>query len=415
MSKEMEVEQIIGKLNTNKKDTDLDKRKVEKKNSLPLQIIINEDFVKSKLYDCDKESVERFIIYLHTLVLNDLNYTNAVTKNLLEDPLKSFYNFDLPRNKPYFISPIHEVKFIDHAHYDSINLFQEEYLLYAQILNDLQITYGELIKPEFFEFYELLKVELMEFDALLTKLTSDLNIYYLEAVRANTRRLYTYRSEGTGFNDLLSEFIKFINNRGSYYEIDTNHYIDFMNTWVKNFGIADKIVIENIAGAAHTVSLLRGEEKINLADLGYGTTQFLPILFKTVLAVVGSKDFTLSDTRAIFLLEEPETNLHPNLQAKLADFLVDVTRKFHVTLLVETHSEYLIRKLQILTKRGEIKPDDSVIYYFKNSENLQEGESNVNKITIDENGDLDGEFGKGFMDEADNLAIELHQLKHRKN
>jgi hypothetical protein len=47
MNQEMEVEPIIGKLKTNKKDIDLEKRKVEKKNSLPLQIVINEDFVKN--------------------------------------------------------------------------------------------------------------------------------------------------------------------------------------------------------------------------------------------------------------------------------------------------------------------------------------------------------------------------------
>ncbi len=51
------------------------------------------------------------------------------------------------------------------------------------------------------------------------------------------------------------------------------------------------------------------------------------------------------------LLEEPESNLHPNLQSKLADFLIDASDRFGIKWVIETHSEYFIRKLQYWTAK----------------------------------------------------------------
>jgi predicted ATPase len=112
----------------------------------------------------------------------------------------------------------------------------------------------------------------------------------------------------------------------------------------------------------------------------------------------------------LLLLEEPETNLHPKLQSLLADFLVDVAKEFHITLLVETHSEYLIRKLQYLTAKKEITPADTAIYYFYDPENVPAGKKQVERIRIETDGSLDKDFGTGFFDEADNLAIDLFNI-----
>jgi predicted ATPase len=95
----------------------------------------------------------------------------------------------------------------------------------------------------------------------------------------------------------------------------------------------------------------------------------------------------------------------------LADFLVDVARKFHITLLVETHSEYLIRKLQYLTAKKEITPADTAIYYFYDPENVPAGKKQVEKINIQEDGRLDKNFGEGFFDEASQLISLLWQTQ----
>ena len=114
--------------------------------------------------------------------------------------------------------------------------------------------------------------------------------------------------------------------------------------------------------------------------------------------------------KPIVLIEEPESNLHPNYQSKLADLLVDATNNFNIQFIVETHSEYLIRKLQYLTAKNVIKPEDTIIHYFTDPKQLAKGEKQIKEIRIKKNGVLTQDFGTGFFDEADNLAIDLFQI-----
>jgi predicted ATPase len=96
---------------------------------------------------------------------------------------------------------------------------------------------------------------------------------------------------------------------------------------------------------------------------------------------------------------------------------IDAARTFNIQFIIETHSEYLIRKLQYLTAKGEIKPEDTVIYYFYPPDDVPPGEEQVKRIDIQEDGSLTDDFGRGFFDEADNLAIDLYTLvtQNRKN
>ena len=116
-----------------------------------------------------------------------------------------------------------------------------------------------------------------------------------------------------------------------------------------------------------------------------------------------------------YIIEEPETGLHPAFQSKMAEMLVDIQKTFKVNLIIETHSEYLIRKLQYLTATKEIEPSDAVIYYFNNPKKVPEGEEQIKKITIDENGSLSDHFGPGFIDEGTNIKFELLRFINRNN
>ena len=115
------------------------------------------------------------------------------------------------------------------------------------------------------------------------------------------------------------------------------------------------------------------------------------------------------------IIEEPESNLHPALQSKLADLFVDALKSNkNLKIILETHSEYLIRKLQYLTADGVAQPEDSVIYYFydPNHPAVISGDvEQIKKITIDEAGFLSDDFGSGFFDEAQNIAISLFGLQ----
>ena len=78
----------------------------------------------------------------------------------------------------------------------------------------------------------------------------------------------------------------------------------------------------------------------------------------------------------------------------------------------ETHSEYLIRKLQFWVAKYRINSDDINIYYLNNQNSYSEVEDSVlKKIKIRKDGSLSEPFGEGFFDEAINLKFELLKLK----
>lgn len=229
------------------------------------------------------------------------------------------------------------------------------------------------------------------------------NTEYIEAVRANTKRLYTNDSQGTSFNELILEY--------QSREISQKS-IAFTNKWLKLFGIADGVKFDNVEGVANTVYLVKGNEKIALADLGYGITQFLPILMKISLEEpIQKKSYNI--VKKTILLEEPETNLHPKLQSLLADFIVDAINNFEIRFIIETHSEYIIRKLQILTAEKKIFPASSAIYYF--NEPGASTDEQIIAIDILENGSLSKDFGDGFFDEASELKFQLLKFKNKKS
>ena len=110
------------------------------------------------------------------------------------------------------------------------------------------------------------------------------------------------------------------------------------------------------------------------------------------------------------ILEEPEANLHPSLQSKLADLLMYIQEREGVKFTIDTHSEYFIRKLQYLTAKKDLKTEDSVIYYFNDDKYVTNTEPKVKEIFINEDGGLTDSFGPGFFDEATKLQFDLIKL-----
>lgn len=160
----------------------------------------------------------------------------------------------------------------------------------------------------------------------------------------------------------------------------------------------------------------------SLKNFGYGLSLLSNLIFKII--EVGVKKYGEpgpdgerypSGRTSLLILEEPETNLHPKFQSLLADFLIEAANTFKIQFIIETHSEYLIRKLQYLTAKKMIKPDDSIIYYFYDPNNIPTGEEQVRRIEIREDGSLSADFGTGFFDIADNIAISIFNLKKHDN
>ncbi len=107
--------------------------------------------------------------------------------------------------------------------------------------------------------------------------------------------------------------------------------------------------------------MLLGRAPLN--HVGRGIGHILPVIVAGLLTdpLLGQKpetDITLSDYldscthSPILVLEEIESHLHPKAQTGLADFLVALARSGR-QLIVETHSDHLVRRLRGLIARSQ--------------------------------------------------------------
>lgn len=190
----------------------------------------------------------------------------------------------------------------------------------------------------------------------------------------------------------------------------------FIDKWLTEFGIATKHNDENgmllqirkesslgFSIFVHDNTLIAQKSiygYVNLADKGYGSGQILAILLKICVSSRSVSRKKRNDNQfTTIILEEPESNLHPDYQAKLIDMLWDAHQKFSIRFIIECHSEYMIRRLQVLVKNKDLLPSQVGITYFSETENEQ--------ITIQENGFLNRTLPSGFMDIAAHMAIEI--------
>lgn len=180
----------------------------------------------------------------------------------------------------------------------------------------------------------------------------------------------------------------------------------FMQRWLKEFDLGVDYELTSIGGESHIVNIKSEDGKLtNLADKGMGAIQLI-VLFCRLATIVAKKVHDDESQRVI--IEEPEQNLHPSYQSKLADFFYIMNKEHKFRFLIETHSEYLIRKTQVLVKRDGLAKEGAenpfFVYYF--------GGDNADgkpyyQMRYRSDGRFVNKFGKGFFDEAANLAYEI--------
>lgn len=229
-------------------------------------------------------------------------------------------------------------------------------------------------------------------------------IGYADSSNVEVKRLYPLDLSDK-FGNLWKQF-----NKISDENLNNYYHGDFMRYWLKELGIGNDILVENIEGVLR-IKLISPEtpEGRLLADYGYGITQLVALLLNIELAIsrvndkfisfvgdYGDEDYGLSFYPSFLILEEPEVHLHPMLQSKLADMFLDAS-KHGVRIIAETHSEYMIRRSQVIvadqfSKNPEYIPQFKVYYFPAEGEPYDMG--------YQKNGHFIESFGSGFFDEA---------------
>ncbi len=257
---------------------------------------------------------------------------------------------------------------------------------------------------------------------------------FIEAVRAFSQRIISNDSN-LYLSDTIFQFHKFILKHQHNNKRFINEYsktIDFINKWITEFTNKrfKRLDIIDIQSGYKEINFVDDyDNKINITDCGFGFTPLIPIILS--VALTGYKVLT-DKNNYIMIIEEPETHLHPNLQSKLAEFFIDAFKTFEVIekesynlhFIVETHNEYMIRKLPVILM-NEKKIYDEYLQEGKKYEYLKSekiGIYNINTINpiieseysnfikIEDNGTFSGQFNIGFTDEIDRIIKNYYEL-----
>ena len=145
------------------------------------------------------------------------------------------------------------------------------------------------------------------------------------------------------------------------------------------------------------------ELKINLADVGQGLSQILPIVVQSNLDVSNS----------ITVFEQPELHLHPAAHGDVAELIADSAKGHQDSVfLIETHSENFIHRIRklIVDSTHELNSNDVAIYWVE----VNDKSSTLEQITINNDGELSS-WPEGVFEEGLSDVLEINKLRNAKN
>lgn len=199
------------------------------------------------------------------------------------------------------------------------------------------------------------------------------SIYYLGPLREKAERLYPWkgtRPESVGISGqftidaILAASERRIN---MGYRRPTKLFAEVIAQKLHEMGLIDDFEVKPISKDRQEylvrICTKGSKDWVDLPDVGFGISQVLPILVQLFYAPVGS----------IIIMEQPEIHLHPSAQSALADVMISAVKAREnekdrkIQLIIETHSEHLLRRLQRRIAEEAITEKDISAYFADNS------------------------------------------------
>jgi predicted ATPase len=172
--------------------------------------------------------------------------------------------------------------------------------------------------------------------------------------------------------------------------------------WLQEMGlIYDFKVVELAKGSSRwhaKVQIRKNGTEALLTDVGFGVSQVLPVVTLLQYVPEGST----------VILEQPEIHLHPLAQAHLADVILNAALHRNVQVIVESHSEHLLLRLQRRVAEGKVSNDDLKLYFC----DAPEGTATLKPLGLDIFGTIDN-WPEHFMGDSfgETYATEKARLK----
>ena len=177
--------------------------------------------------------------------------------------------------------------------------------------------------------------------------------------------------------------------------------------WMRKLGLVDSLDVKRIAPGRSEYEIMIRTPKdvsdVNLTDAGFGLSQLLPVIVQC---------FYNQDSTVIF--EQPEIHLHPSVQAGLADLFIAAIQRTEGPqppnqIIVESHSEHFLHRLQRRLAEEAIHPEDVAIYFVERGSHG----SSIRELEVDEYGNIrnwpDGFFGDEMGDRLAMMDAEMRR------
>ncbi|MDY0249540.1 MAG: DUF3696 domain-containing protein [Pseudomonas sp.] len=180
--------------------------------------------------------------------------------------------------------------------------------------------------------------------------------------------------------------------------------------WLQQMGVATECAVRSVPDSSNTYQLLLKSHadacEVNLADLGFGVSQLLPVIVQAFYAQPNSTVW----------LEQPEIHLHSQVQAGLADMLIaaiqakEGDQARNVQIIVESHSEHFLNRLQRRIAEGVISHHDVAVYFCS----LDGKQAKIEALTVDTYGEIANWPDHLFGDEMTDIAARALAAVQRK-
>ena len=219
------------------------------------------------------------------------------------------------------------------------------------------------------------------------------NIYYLGPLRDYPRRSYTwagYQPQDVGKKgEQAVAALLASRNQNKEEKIEQR-----IAEWLRELGLIYDFQLKPIAENRQEYELrvrrTPNASEVLITDVGFGVSQILPVLVLCYYAPEG----------ATLIFEQPEIHLHPSVQAGLADVFIDVIKNRNMQIILESHSEHLLRRLQRRIAEEQLQENDAALYFCQLNE---QGNSELIPLELDVYGNINNWPVGFFGDEMGEL------------
>lgn len=187
-------------------------------------------------------------------------------------------------------------------------------------------------------------------------------------------------------------------------------FSEFVASWLKDLGVIHDFSVHPVAAGRKEYEVLvkthARAPQVKLTDVGFGISQVLPALVQAFYCPPHSTVW----------MEQPEIHLHPQVQAELADVFISATQAREggkargVQLIVESHSEHFLNRLQRRVAEGMVGPEDVAVYFCRREDSATQ----LEPLRLNVFGDIENWPENFFGDEMADIAARTLAAMQRK-